>query len=219
MSTADTPKRQVSPALLIGLGVVAAIAVGFLAVMLLSGGDDDLAADGSGPVAIASEPATVATEPAASEDPSEVVDNDAVEQTFEVFDARDPFDQLVADDTTGAGAADDTVGTTQPATSTTPTDGATPVDGTQPTGATPPAPAGPGPSQTTVGATTILLDDVFTQGGVETAVVVVDDEGYEAREGDTVAGKVTVLDIAGSCATMRFEDKRFILCEGEQIQK
>lgn len=51
------------------------------------------------------------------------------------------------------------------------------------------------------------------------ALVVVDNEGFEAAEGDTVAGKVTVLDIAGNCATMRFEDNRFILCEGERIHK
>ena len=218
MSSPTTDQPRVGRPLLIALTVVAAAAAACFAVVILGSSGDDAAAPtvGSSELVGPSEGGGVAEMDAdvddASESPSEVA---AVEPTFEVFDARDPFDQLVADDTAGG----DTVGTTQPATSTTPTDGATPVDGTQPTGATPPDPAGPGPSQTTVGATTILLDDVFTQGGVDTAVVVVDDEGYEAREGDTVAGKVTVLDIAGSCATMRFEDKRFILCEGEQIQK
>jgi hypothetical protein len=211
--TADRP--QLGRPLLIALAVVAAAAVGYLAVVLLGSSADDAAAPTTGPSELTG-PSEGGTEIAdsdadASERPSEIA---AVEPTFEVFDARDPFDQLVADDVAG-----DTAGTTQPVSDTTPTSDSQPVDGTQPTTSTPPGSTGGGPSQTTVGATTILLDDVFTQGGVDTAVVVVDDEGYEAREGDTVAGKVTVLDIAGSCATMRFEDKRFILCEGEQIQK
>ena len=50
-------------------------------------------------------------------------------------------------------------------------------------------------------------------------VVVIDNEGYEARVGETVARKVEVLDIVGNCATMRYDDNRFILCEGEQIGK
>ena len=219
MSSPTPDQPQVGRPLLIALAVVAAAAVAYFAVVIVGSSDDDAAmptADSSGVVNPSEGGAEVADTDAdvdgPSESPSEVA---AVEPTFEVFDARDPFEQLVADDTAGG----DTVGTTQPASDTTPTDGTQPVDGSQPAGATPPGSDGGGPSQTTVGATTILLDDVFTQGGVETAVVVVDNEGYEAREGDTVAGKVTVLDIAGSCATMRFEDKRFILCEGEQIQK
>jgi hypothetical protein len=217
MST-PTDRPRVGRPLLIFLAVVAAAAVACLAVVMLGSFDQEAAVSSVG----ASEAlpglsdGTEAAAPGdavanATEAPSEVA---AVEPTFEVFDARDPFEQLVADDAGGGGA---TVGTTQPTANTTPTDGQ-PVDGSQPTSATPPAPD-QNPSQTTVGATTILLDDVFTEDGVDKALVVVDSDGYEAAEGDTVAGKVTVLDIAGSCATMRFEDKRFILCEGEQIQK
>jgi hypothetical protein len=49
--------------------------------------------------------------------------------------------------------------------------------------------------------------------------VEVNSNGYEAAEGETVAGGLAVLDIADSCATMRFDGTRFILCEGERIEK
>lgn len=207
MST-PSPQPRVSRPLLIALGVVGVAAVAYAALTLLSGPDDVVADGAAGPVATASETLAASEAPAVSDDatesPSEIV---AVEPTFEIFDARDPFEQIVADDTSGGS---DTVGTTAPASATTPAG-----DGTQPQ--TPPT--NDDPSQTTLAGTTILLDDVFTQGGVKTALVVVDNEGYEATAGETVAKDVTVLDIAGNCATMRYKDKRFILCEGEQIRK
>lgn len=209
MSTPTADQPRASRPLLIALAVVVVAAVAFLTVVLLGSPDDDVATPAAGPSetlpGAASETAVaVAPDDAvgdATEAPSEIA---AVEPTFEVFSARDPFEQLVAAGNAGDG---DTVGTTQPTSDT------APVDGTAPT-------ATPGtPSQTVVGSTTILLEEIFGEGGTDKALIVVDDEGFEAGVGDTVAGKVTVLDIAGSCATMRFEDKRFILCEGEQIQK
>ena len=204
MSTPTADQPSVSRPLLIVLAVVAVAAVAFAVVTMLGSSADDVRVT-AGPTESVSGP----SDDAAGEPTEAPEDISGVEPTFEVFDARDPFEQLVSDD---AGEGGDTVGTTQPASDTTPSEDTQPVDGSQPT-----SPGGP--SQTTVGSTTILLDDVFTDGGVDKALVVVDTEGFEAAEGDTVAGKVTVLDIAGSCATMRFEDKRFILCEGEQIQK
>lgn len=213
MSTPTADQPSVSRPLLIVLAVVAVAAVAFAAVTMLGSSADDgqVTAGSTEPVPGPSEAGTDVADPDETDsEPSEAPEEIAgVEPTFEIFDARDPFEQLVSDDTGDGG---DTVGTTQPASDTTPTEGTQPVDGSQPTSTG-------SPSQTTVGATTILLDDVFTDGGVDKALVVVDSEGFEAAEGDTVAGKVTVLDIAGNCATMRFDDKRFILCEGEQIQK
>ena len=241
MSTANQSSSAVSKPLMITLGVVVLAALGYLAITLL-GGD----AAGDGPVAAGSEPGSAGAsevpgttvgglEPSdeASESPSEVA---AVEPAFEVFDARDPFDQLVAEDTnpggeavgdtqlTSTGAAPveapppdltdptTTDPTTIDPTTTDPTTGTPTVDDPTTTGA-------PKRSQTTVEGTTIMLDDVYITGGDEIAVVVVDAEGYEAREGETAGGKVEVLDIAGNCATMRYNDNRFILCEGEQIRK
>lgn len=214
MSTPTADGSRVSRPLLIALAVVAAAAAAYLALTMLSSPDDgELTAAGPSDAPVPSADGTeVPDTDEETEDPDEIA---AVEPTFEVFDARDPFEQLVSDDTGGAGD----VGTTQPAADTTPTEGSDPADGSVPPDGTPPDSTG-SPSQTTVGSTTILLDDVFTSAaGEKTALVVVDDEGFEATEGDTVAGKVTVLDIAGNCATMRYTDKRFILCEGEQITK
>jgi hypothetical protein len=53
-------------------------------------------------------------------------------------------------------------------------------------------------------------------GGAETferLLVVHADAG-----GDTVADEAEVFDIAGNCATMRYDDSRFIPCEGDQIR-
>jgi hypothetical protein len=50
-------------------------------------------------------------------------------------------------------------------------------------------------------------------------LVTLNGEGHRAGEGDTVDGSLTILDIAGNCATMRFDGTRFILCEGEHIRK
>lgn len=214
MSTPTEAQSQVSRPLLIVLAVVAVLAVAYLAVAVLGSSADDEIAAGDPTEAASAAPGDAAVpgdpDDGPDEDPSEI---GAVEPTFEVFDARDPFEQLVSDD-----VGSDPVGTTQPVSDTTPTDGATPVDGSTPTSTAPGAPGGTS-SVATVGSTTILLDDVYRADGVRTALVVVDGQGFDATKGETVAGKVTVLDIAGNCATMRLGDKRFILCEGEQITK
>jgi hypothetical protein len=125
-----------------------------------------------------------------------------------VFNARDPFDQLVVEDAGGVGDTQETTST--PEADTDPTT-ATPVDST---------PTGSGePAQTSVGTTTIRLDEVFDEDRQDKVIVQVGADGYEAAEGETVAGSLTIMDIADSCATMRLDDTRFILCEGEQIRK
>jgi hypothetical protein len=76
-----------------------------------------------------------------------------------------------------------------------------------------------GPPQTTVGTTTIMLGEIFRENGVDIALVRIDNEGYEVAKDKTVLGELTVRDIDDNRATMRFEARRFILCEGEQVQK
>jgi hypothetical protein len=198
VTAASTDRPTVSRPLLIGVGLVAIAAIAYL--LLTSGQSDDVAAVDPAASETSSEvalPPVDPTEP--SEEASEVT---VIEPTFEVFSARDPFDQLVVE--SDAGGVEDT----QDTTTTTPTDDSSP--GTEPSEE---------PAQQTVGTTTIRLDEVFREGGVDMVVVEVNSTGYEAAEDETVAGDLTVLDIADSCATMRFEDTRFILCEGEQIQK
>jgi hypothetical protein len=198
--TTPTPDRPaVSRPLLIVVGLVAIAAVAYL--LLASGQSEDVAAVDPAAPGISSEPAVPPAEPAEPTETSSEIE--AVEPTFDVFSARDPFDQLVAN-TTGT---DGSVGTTTPTSTTTPAPDTTPT-----------APSDDR-AQTTVGTTTIRLDEVFRQDGTDKVLVQVNSDGYEAAEDETVAENLTVLDIEDSCATMRFEDTRFILCEGEQIRK
>ena len=220
MSDSDAPTSRVSKPLLIVLGVLALAALAYVLLILLNQGDGaDTVDQAQAPAG--SEPAVVvpeagdATEPGDGELPVAESTETAAGPSFEVFSARDPFDQLVAD--SEGGAVGETQDTTAPVDGTAPLPPAVPGDDTPDTDA--PDPVTGGPAQTTVGVTTILLEEVFSDGGVDIALVRVDNEGYEAAEGDTVAGGLTVLDIEDNCATMRFEDRRFILCEGEQIQK
>jgi hypothetical protein len=204
MTTTTTDRPAVSRPLLIVLGLVAIAVVAYL--LLAGGRSPDVAAVDPAASEVSSEVAVPPVEPAEpTEESPEIA---AVEPTFNVFNARDPFDQLVAD-TTGT---DDSVGTTTP-TSTTPG-----TETSQPTDTTPGADNGDG-AQTTVGTTTIRLDEVFREDGTDKVLVQVNSDGYEAAEDETVAGSLTVLDIEDSCATMRFTDTRFILCEGEEIRK
>jgi hypothetical protein len=214
MSSDAAPTRRLSTPLIVVLAVAAAAALGYLAVVILNQGDGVGGVDETGSI-VGSEPATVAPDAATEPDPQVSegpTDDGPQEPSFEVFDARDPFDQLVA------GASSGAVGDTQDTATTTPTsDGA--QDTTTPGGVQDTTPTGGDSGQTTVGTTRIRLDDVFRDGDTDKVIVEVNGTGYEAAEGDTVAGDLTVLDIEGSCATMRFRDTRFILCEGEQIQK
>lgn len=198
MSTADTP--QVSRTLLVVLGAVvgvAALALLYLFVVQpLLGDAQDVAA--TTPVPVATDPSPA---PGASPTPEVAEDDEPVSETFEVFTARDPFQQLVVHRDpaqTGGGG-----GTPSP----TPTGTATPTE-------TPTTPA-----DAVVGATTIRLVDVFTDGGVEKILVTVNGTGYEVAEGETFAQRFRVLDITGDCATLLFGDSRFTLCKGEQIRK
>ena len=94
--------------LLITLGGVAAAVLLFVFVVspLLFGGDDG--AD-EGPVAVADTPENddLAHEPAKDPEAETIADESApqpVPETFEVFTARDPFQQLVVDDAVLAAA-------------------------------------------------------------------------------------------------------------------
>ena len=199
MTDATPDRPAVSRPLLIVVGLVAIAAVAYL--LLASGQSEDVAAVDPAASDIASEPAVPPAELAEPTETSSEIE--AVEPTFDVFSARDPFEQLVSN----TNGTDGSVGTTTPTSTTTPA-----------TDTTPTTPSDDG-AQTTVGTTTIRLDEVFRQDGTDKVLVQVNSDGYEAAEDETVAGNLTVLDIADSCATMRFEDTRFILCEGEQIRK
>lgn len=240
MSADSANAPRVSRPLQILLAVVVLAALAFAALTLLGGGGDEVTAvaptaDLAGPSEVATAGPGDASSPDAGVTPEgdgSVVDpDDDPPPARAVVDARDPFQQLAQEASGGAGAGAAVppgevapVADTQPTTATPPTAPQTgdpqPIPpGSQPL---PPADGGPSPpegSGTVVDQTTIVLQDVFVEDGVETALVTVADIGYEVVEGQTVADELTVLEITGSCVTMRYDEARFILCKGEQISK
>jgi hypothetical protein len=215
MSDTDAPAPQTRRLLLIGLGVLVVAALAYLLLVVPNQGVEDVdqtqAVVGSEPAVVGSEPEVAPSAPA--EDSTELPSDAPQEPSFEVFSARDPFDQLVVEDS-GTGGSDGTQDTTTPSDGT---DTATDPDPAQ-DGGSPDTSTGE-PAQAEVGVTTIRLDEVFSEGGEQKVIVEVNSDGYEAAESETVAGGLKVLDIADSCATMSFDGNRFILCEGERIEK
>lgn len=124
-----------------------------------------------------------------------------VPETFEVFTARDPFQQLV-------------LLTPPPSQPAAPAPTPSPLASGSPGPVSPAAPT----SNARIGATSVKLVDVFDAEGSSAALVTVNGSGYEVREADEFAGSFRALDISGACATFLFGDSRFTLCEGEQIR-
>jgi hypothetical protein len=144
--------------------------------------------------------------PAEEVEPEPTPEPTPVPETFEVFTARDPFQQLAQP----AVAAPPAAPTAPPADPTAP-----PADPTAPP-ADPDAP----PPDAEVGATRVRLVDVFVDDdGVQKVLVTVNGTGHEVAEGEEFAGRFRVLDISPPCATFLFGDSRFVLCMGEEIRK
>lgn len=79
-----------------------------------------------------------------------------------------------------------------------------------------PEPTDEGPdggSSETIGGHTVVLLSIFTQDGEPVAQVEVDGVVYIVGEGETFDDNFELLDISGDCATFRFGDERFTLCE------
>lgn len=199
MST-PTEAPAVNRSLLYVLAAVVVAALLFLFVvkpLLLS--DDDGAAE----IPVATDPDRV---PDADAD-DEVEAGEPVPETFEVFSARDPFQQLASAEVEA------------PDVETADEGGVTPVATTDGEATGTDADAEP---RTTaeVGGTVVRLSDVVTdEAGQPRAVVAVNGTGYEVAEGQTFAERLKLLDITDECATFLFGDNRFVLCKGEQIRK
>lgn len=253
-------QQQVRPGLLIALGVVAglgALAALWVFVVQPLLEPDQVAqpppdVDVDVDVTVEPTPSPTATGEVVPDDDVPIVTDDDLftdepfPETFEIFTARDPFQQLVqvveapSPAAPGTGAPPAPTQPT-PAPSPQPTtpgapqptelpdtngddaaddDGAPPTP-VQPNGGQPGTmqPSGNGTSTTQVGQTEIHLVDVFVEDGEPMVLVEVNGEVHEAGEGEVFAGRFQVLDIAGDCATFLFGDSRFMLCEGEQILK
>jgi hypothetical protein len=149
---------------------------------------------------------------------------DPLPETFEVFSARDPFQQLVNAPaaTVEAASGDGSLEPLPGADGTVPVaDGTDGTDGTGSTDGTPDAgeEEATGLPAATVGTTVIRIVDITTTEGITRVSLTVNGSGYDVAEGETFAERFRVLDISGSCATLLFGDSRFTLCKGDEIRK
>lgn len=235
----DAAGRNATRTLLIGGVALVAVAalVAFVVLPLLTGEEPVDEVAGDPPAVVDPQPDPTPTPTQEPVGPDEQAPPPV--ETFQVFTARDPFQQLV-DDRPGDAATGGTT-TPPPAGQTTapppaggttappPTDGSDgtappPADGTGSTdGVTGPPPAGgnnDSDGSATVGGTTVTVVGVFTDDEDRPqATITVNGTGYTVSEGQTFAQRFRLLDISGSCATMLFGDSRFTLCEGERIRK
>ena len=174
-----------------------------------------------GDVAAAAEVAAAAADDTAAQ-PADAgpAEEAPLPETFEVFTARDPFQQLVTPETEQTSGAEQSKAGTQVATATpTSTAAAAAAPSTAATGAETPE-AQTGVPATRVGETVVRIQDVTTgTDGVARASVSVNGAGYTAAQGETFATSFKVLDITGQCATLLYGDSRFSLCAGEEIRK
>lgn len=256
MSTTDNG-QQVSTPLLILLGVVAGGAAlfalwTFVISPLLTGGDaapDVVAGPSADPDGAVPDPGAI--EPSAT--PPDTDDLEAaqdllgepVPETFEIFTARDPFQQLVVVATGATGTATvvpaDVPDDADPAATPSPSGPAV----SQPAGSSddddaPDAPElsdgqPPGEDEDLTtqgdgggeifqpaedGTTTVALDQVtLVPGGPDRASLRIDEDSFEVAEGEVFAERFQLLDLDGACATLLFGDARFTICEGETISR
>ena len=241
MSEATDPGRT-RTLLFVGLGVaVLAALVAFVILPLLS--NDEEPPDVN--VGVQPEPTVAPTDDEFELAEPGKSDGDPPAETFEVFNARDPFQQLVREPLEGGGNGGNGPGPTTPA-----SPGTGPFDPSPEPTITPSPDASVSPSpqpdsdgdgvpdanedddidgdgdvdeddkSADVGGTTVTVVDVFTDDdGERKASVTVNGTGYTVGEGDEFAGRFRLLDISGRCATMLFGDSRFTLCEGDRIRK
>lgn len=219
MSATPQSSPAVGKPLLYALGgvVVLALIAVFVVLPLLNG--DDGTADGSLVVAGATdEPGVVAGVPPVVEPTVEPTDdlgsNDLppIVETFEVFSARDPFQQLVVESSGDVAVVGDETsdGATPAPTATDPVTG-DPVTG-DPVVDTP-------PGATTEDGTTVIVEDVFTKDGVEYVLLTANGTAHTLEEGDTFATNWRVEAIDDPCVTLLYGDQARLVCEGESIRK
>lgn len=208
-----------SKALMIGLGALAALALLYVFVIspLLAPDEiEPLTVDLPDSAAAAVQADAAAAEIALEDEESDEVEEAPLPETFEVFSARDPFQQLVI---TPAAAGEPSAPGSPAAPVATPV-GTTPGGGSvDPADPAPPAEPVTGTPATRVGTTVVRLVDISTAGDASTASITVNGTGYQVAEGETFAESFRVLDLSGTCATLLFGDSRFTLCAGDEIRK
>lgn len=189
----EVRERRVNPILIVILIVLVFVALFFLVIQPLFSGE---------------EPQEAAPPPAPSVSPSPAVpaaEETPPEETFEVFESKDPFRPLVTAGAPGgaAGAAGTTAGGTAAGTTA----------GTAPSG--PGAAGGAAPS----GGQRVQLVDVFEESGQQRAQVKVGSTVHTVGVGESFADSFKLVSVSGNCATMLHGDDKFTLCEGEEVIK
>ena len=136
--------------------------------------------------------------------------DEPLDETFEVFSARDPFQQLVVE-----GDAVPVADGTDTGTGTGDGDGGAPADGDGDDDGD----AGE-PSEVTVDGTIIEIESIYTgDDGEDRVELLLNGSGYTLAEGERANDRLEVVSIDPPCATMLLGDDRFIACEGDRIRK
>jgi hypothetical protein len=192
MALSDRDRRT----LMIGGGVLAVFLVGFLLFTLFTGG---------------AEPSDTITPPPDGSSPSESVGPSPTAPPAAVFAGRDPFSPPAALATPTAGpTASGTFSPTPSGTfSPTPTGSGSPS----------PTPTQPGGgSSTVVGGRTVVLLDIFSQGGDRMVQVEVNGTVHNVSVGERFGpGRDYMLQsVSGDCARFLFGDEPFTLCVSEE---
>lgn len=218
-------------ALLLVTAVVTMVAGLGLTLASVVVADDAAAAPEPAPAPAPVELLVVQATPSPTLDPD--APEDVAEQTFEIYSARDPFEQLVQPPSDPGGDGGDATADTTPSTSTpsfgSPTGGsATPAPtGSPRAGATAdPTPhatatptATPTPTPTGLAAREVELVDTLTRDGEPRALIAVNGRGYEVAEGQTFAHDFRLVSLDPPCATLTYTGQRFLLCKGDKIRK
>jgi hypothetical protein len=200
------------------LGIGGGLVVLVLAASLFLGGGGD--GDGDDTALPTTPPATGPVNDDEADDGADDGDtvDGALDETFEVFSTKNPFEPLIVVGTGGTG----TGGTGTGGTPTTAGPGGTvPPDGS---GTTPTTTAGDGASGG--GATEprsrerVTLVDLFDgDDGERTATVRVNDTVHTVTAGDQFADRYQVVSLGEECGDFLFGDSPFELCVGEETLK
>ena len=210
--------------LMLALGGVLILVVGYLALKALSGGGSS--SPTASPTTLPSgkpAPSVTTTTTAPGGVPAPV-------QSFEIFSDKNPFQPLSFAPTGGGSTAG---GTTSGGTASGATSGGGTSTGATGTGTTPGGATSGGSTATTVAGTgsggaqepqagqRVLLQDVFASGGRTVANVKVNSTVYTVGVGDAFATNYKVVSLSQStkCGTFLFGDNQFRLCQGEEVIK
>ncbi len=206
----EEPARRVSPP------VIAAIVVGalvllallwFLIISPLLGPDeeDPTAIPSPGPTTPLPSPAPSPTEPPA--------------ETFEVFEAKDPFRPLVVVGAPAAGGGATGGGATGGGTTGGATGGGTAGEAAGGGAVAPGAGDGAAGGAAPTGGQRVQVLDIFTDDGVTKAQIRVGSTVFTVAPGEVFADNFKLVSISGDCATLLHGDDKFTLCEGEEVFK